>query len=108
VEKLKHRKMFENITKGEAHNNLNSVIDNYGNVFVRCNNGNGIKDAEFISYCFNLQQKYDISKYSSVISALEELLEACNDHNSGEYSNVNEGAMNIAQCILNEIKSKNY
>ena len=59
---------FEKISKGEF-----KVIDGFD---VFCNKEHIIQttnmnDAPFIAYCFNLQQRYDISKLEEAVSALE-------------------------------------
>lgn len=62
--------MFENITKGEFYLSGNSVSTDDVDVCEV-----GFKDrqqnAEFISYCFNLQQRFDISKLEEVVQALQ-------------------------------------
>ena len=59
---------FEKISKGEF-----KVIDGFD---VFCNKEHIIQttnmnDAPFIAYCFNLQQRYDISKLEEAVKLLE-------------------------------------
>jgi hypothetical protein len=65
---------FENITKGKFIASYNFIhIDDKIEIF------NVVKtkeDAEFIAYCFNLQQKLDIICYEDVIEAVEVLTKA--------------------------------
>ena len=63
---------FEKISKGEF-----KVIDGFD---VFCNKEHIIQttnmnDAPFIAYCFNLQQRFDISKLEESVKLLERLLE---------------------------------
>ena len=59
---------FEKISKGEF-----KVIDGFD---VFCNKEHIIQttnmnDAPFIAYCFNLQQRYDISKLEEAVNAIQ-------------------------------------
>ena len=69
---------FENISKGEfafiigqskCSVNIKSDVNKSKNLCVVQN----INDAEFISYCFNLQQRYDISKLEEAVKLLEKM-----------------------------------
>lgn len=74
--------MFENISKGDFTTSIG------GEFVVRKTRNGGIPivqtfnkmeedfenfepNAKFISFCFNLQQRYDISKLEEVVNALE-------------------------------------
>jgi len=70
--------MFEKITKGITE----AVIDKeYGITDVQCNGEliastyGDVDNAEFIAYCFNLQQKYDIGMFEIAVKTLASLLE---------------------------------
>ena len=77
---------FENISKGEFKSNLID-LDNFGiaavstesKVIAQCNFNDSLTEerkdnTEFIAFCFNLQQRYDISKLEETVNTLEELL----------------------------------
>ena len=70
--------MFENITKGEFKAFGSGVfkkgIEIIYNKETKVNkaHNNTPEDAEFIAYCFNLQQRFDISKLEEAVEMLEE------------------------------------
>ena len=62
--------MFEKITKGKA---FADELDVYGadrnGICYCCENRNEAEEnAEFIAYCFNLQQRFDISQLENMVS----------------------------------------
>lgn len=101
--------MFENISKGKFTNDGIDVIVN-GFIVAQsydttdaCVNEMNIQEAEsnaeFIAYCFNLQQRLDISCYEEVIKALEKSMAALR---LDEWQN-SQGYKEIEQ-ILNKAK----
>ena len=68
--------MFEKITKGEFNQGLCNTYNQDGLcVATSRNEGNLIEDAEFITYCFNLQQNYNIGMMEEAVKTLASLLE---------------------------------
>lgn len=74
---------FENITKGEfdviddstypLHGIWSKSDDGFPTYVARtCYAPSSKENAEFIAYCFNLQQRFDISKLEETIELLEE------------------------------------
>jgi len=76
---------FENITKGKFISNsglISTKIESAHNISIKAilipSSGIGNYDienanAEFVSYCFNLQQKMDIGCYEDVVSMLNSI-----------------------------------
>lgn len=62
---------FENISKVEFISSGKSVMLNNAVIIETSSN----KQAEFIAYCFNLQQRYDIRKLKEAVGLMEELVE---------------------------------
>ena len=62
---------FENISKVEFISSGKSVMLNNAVIIETSSN----KQAKFIAYCFNLQQRFDISKLEESVKLLERLLE---------------------------------
>ena len=75
---------FENISKGEFKANFID-LDDFGvavvsvesKVIAQCNFNDQLTEerkdnTEFIAYCFNLQQRYDISKLEEVVKTFED------------------------------------
>ena len=62
---------FENISKVEFISSGKSVMLHNAIIIETSSN----KQAEFIANCFNLQQRYDISKLEESVKLLERLLE---------------------------------
>ena len=62
--------MFENITKGEFYLSGNCISTDDVDI---CELGfkNKEQNAEFIAYCFNLQQRFDIGKLEEAIKLLD-------------------------------------
>jgi len=80
--------MFENISKGEFTSRKNFVeIDGriiftawYPYPLQHIEKNVVSQNAEFIAYCFNLQQKYDISKFEECVKMLEKSIEINKAH----------------------------
>lgn len=66
---------FENISKGEITTGAWHVYDDNDLIIVDCSGDNTYANAEFIAFCFNLQQRYDISKLEEAVKLFERLLE---------------------------------
>ena len=91
---------FEKISKGEF-----KVIDGFD---VFCNKEHIIQttnmnDAPFIAYCFNLQQRYDISKLEEAVRLLESNFNLCDMLRFPTESELNDTKRKIKQ-LLKEIK----
>ena len=82
--------MFEKISKGEFKSSDNTFFDddknvyktrvdgfrdNYPKYFCGIDREESKENAEFIACCFNLQQRYDISKLEEAVKALEYVFE---------------------------------
>ena len=68
--------MFEKISKGEFKTTYCAeVVDLGGKTLVDAydvaSTGSANANAEFICFCFNLQQKYDIGLFEDTVIALE-------------------------------------
>ena len=61
---------FENISKGEFTRSGWKVVDESDDDLICCNGRQYEENAEFIAYCFNLQQRYDISKLEEAVKLL--------------------------------------
>lgn len=72
--------MFENISKGEFETRGRFILKD-GDTFLST-----IKemDARFISFCFNLQQRYDISKLEEAVRTLDEIKSICDGNITNE------------------------
>ena len=76
---------FENISKGEFEANFIdldgfgvAVVSTESKVIAQCNFNDSLTEerkdnTEFIAFCFNLQQRYDISKLEEVVNLLENI-----------------------------------
>lgn len=87
---------FENISKGEFES-IDSFVRVKGNLWSFV----GVKtrhDAEFIAYCFNLQQRYDISRLEEAVKAIENISFSKKDNYSLKM------AIYEAEQLLKEIK----
>lgn len=62
--------MFEEITKGEFTSNGNAVHCGHKCIHIGTDELRH-KNAEFIAYCFNIQQRYDISKLEECVKMLD-------------------------------------
>ena len=87
---------FEKISKGEF-----KVIDGFD---VFCNKEHIIQttnmnDAPFIAYCFNLQQRYDISKLEEAVRLLEKI-----EYNRSHNYDIPIWMLNEIEQLLKEIK----
>lgn len=61
---------FENISKVEFTSSGKSVLLHNAVIIETSSN----KQAKFIAYCFNLQQRYDIRKLKEAVGLMEELV----------------------------------
>lgn len=85
---------FENISKGEFVATGRSVrLHNAIMIESRSN-----RQAEFIAFCLNLQQRYDISKLEEVVKTLDEIKSMC-DGNMTNENNIWHKCNNILKQI---------
>ena len=64
--------MFKKITKGQFTQGLCNTYNQNGLCIATArNDGNLLEDAEFITYCFNLQQRLDIGMLEKSVRLLE-------------------------------------
>ena len=63
---------FENISKGKFTRSGWKVVNESDDDLICCNGRQYEENSEFIAYCFNLQQRYDISKLEEVVKAFED------------------------------------
>jgi len=88
--------MFENISKGEFY--TRKLIDKDSSFEIDFKNDHASmntlaytanvdvnvseekQNAKFVAYCFNLQQKYDISKFEECVKMLEKSIEINKAH----------------------------
>ena len=66
---------FENISKGEFEYKDGFITTENNIIALIYNFKDQKQNAEFIAYCFNLQQRYDISKLEEAVKLFELLLE---------------------------------
>lgn len=90
---------FENISKVEFNSIGKSVVLNNAVIIETSSN----KHAEFIANCFNLQQRYDISKIEEVVSILVNLEAFLSFNITPNADNMKEIKKDIEQ-LLKEIK----
>lgn len=63
---------FDNISQGNFEANGNAVHDTQiGHCIHISNDENRYANAEFIAFCFNLQQKYDLSMFEQILDTCE-------------------------------------
>ena len=85
---------FENISKVEFTSSGKSVLL-HNTVIIETSSN---KQAEFIANCFNIQQRYDISKLEESVKALENISFSKKDNYSLKM------AIQEAEQLLKEIK----
>lgn len=85
---------FENITKGNFKSNGNAVHCDFKCVHIGTDELRH-ENAEFIAFCFNFQQRYDISKLEDAVELLDKI-----------YSNggVGIGVLKQIEQLLKQIK----
>lgn len=62
---------FENISKGKFTRSGWKVVNESDDDLICCNGRQYEENSEFIAYCFNLQQHYDISKLEEAVKLLK-------------------------------------
>lgn len=68
--------MFENISKGRFIASGNAVHVNEHECIHVSHDEARRENAEFIAYCFNLQQRYDISKLDEAVNLFVEMIDS--------------------------------
>lgn len=63
--------MFENISKGNFIRSGWKVVNEIDDDLICCNGRQYKENSEFIAYCFNLQQRYNISKLEEAVELVE-------------------------------------
>lgn len=119
--------MFEKITKGKFHAqfttvdgtvyDFNEVYEGENNKVIVTTHKEGDDDiyasyptaeeakanAEFITYCFNLQQRFDISKLEEVVEFLSDITE-CTAPDNDTMSTFSAGTIFLAKSLLVKIR----
>ena len=107
--------MFENISKGEF-TSRNKFVELDGKILFTSWNPYLFgktsdiinKNAEFVSFCFNLQQRYDISKLEEAVETLElvksELYTIHSQYGDKQNALENSLALREIEQLLKEIK----
>ena len=67
---------FENISKGEFESKDGFITTENNIIALVYNLKDKKENAEFIAFCFNLQQRYDISKLEEAVELFVEMIDS--------------------------------